>query len=74
MKGGKTRFQTKFPEQMFIDALTTDTIKSTVSVMEKVKCGRSTAKNMLEKLVSAGKVRKVEIEGNGYGWQKVGAI
>jgi hypothetical protein len=34
-------------------------------------CSRSTAKNMLYKLVNEGKVNKIEIEGDGYGWQKV---
>ena len=34
-------------------------------------CSRSTAKNMLYKLVNEGKIDKIEIEGDGYGWQKV---
>ena len=72
MKGGKTRFQTKYTEQMFIDALSVDVIKSTASIIKTVGCSRSTAKNMLEKLTTSGYTRKVEIEGNGYGWQKVG--
>ena len=71
MKGGKSRFQQKFTEEMFLNALTTDTLKSTAAVMDNVGCSRSTAKNMLDKLVLAEKVRRVEIEGNGYGWQKV---
>ena len=71
MKGGKSRFQQKFTEVMFLNALTTDTLKSTAAVMDNVGCSRSTAKNMLDKLVLAEKVRRVEIEGNGYGWQKV---
>lgn len=71
MKGGKSRFQQKFTEEMFLNALTTDTLKSTTAVMGNVGCSRSTAKNMLDKLVFAEKVRRVEIEGNGYGWQKV---
>ena len=36
-----------------------------------VGCSRSTAKNMLYKLVNEGKVNKIEIEGDGYDWQKV---
>lgn len=72
MKGGKTRFQTKFTDENFMNALTTDSIKSTGTIMGIVGCSRSTAKNMLEKLTTTGNVRKVEIEGNGYGWQKVG--
>lgn len=71
MKGGKSRFQQKFTEEMFLNALTTDTLKSTAAVMGNVGCSRSTAKNMLDKLVFVEKVRRVEIEGNGYGWQKV---
>lgn len=71
MKGGKSRFQQKFTEEMFLNALTTDTLKSTVAVMGNVGCSRSTAKNVLDKLVFAEKVRRVEIEGNGYGWQKI---
>jgi predicted transcriptional regulator len=39
--------------------------------MSLVGCSRSTAKNMLYKLVTEGKVTKIEIEGDGYGWQKV---
>jgi predicted transcriptional regulator len=71
MKGGKTRFQVKFTEDTFLNALTTDTLKSTSTVIKTVGCSRSTAKNALDKLLVAGKVRKVEIEGSGYGWQKV---
>ena len=70
MKGGKTRFQQKFTEEMFLNALSKDSIKSTSKVMEEVGCSRSTAKSALEKRLAAGKVRKVQIEGNGYGWQK----
>jgi hypothetical protein len=69
MKGGKTRFQQKFTEDMFLNALSIDRIKSTTTIMSLVGCSRSTAKNMLYKLVSEGKVD--EIEGDGYGWQKV---
>jgi hypothetical protein len=58
MKGGKTRFQQKFTEDMFLNALSIDRI-------------RSTAKIMLYRLMNEGKVNKIEIEGNGYGWQKV---
>jgi predicted transcriptional regulator len=71
MKGGKTRFQVKFTEDTFLNALTTDTLKSTSTVIKTVGCSRSTAKNALDKLLVAGKVRKVEIEGSGYGWQNV---
>jgi predicted transcriptional regulator len=71
MKGGKTRFQQKFTEVMFVDALSIDSIKSTATIMNSVGCSRSTAKNMLDKLVNEGKAKKIEIEGNGYGWQKV---
>jgi predicted transcriptional regulator len=71
MKGGKTRFQQKFTEDMFINALSFDRIRSTGTIISLVGCSRSTAKNMLYKLVNEGKVNKIEIEGNGYGWQKV---
>jgi DNA-binding GntR family transcriptional regulator len=54
---------------MFLNALSIDRIKSTTTIMSLVGCSRSTAKNMLYKLVSEGKVD--EIEGDGYGWQKV---
>ena len=70
-KGGKTRFQQKFTEDMFLNALSIDSIKSTAALMSLVGCSRSTAKNMLYKLVNEGKVKKIEIEGDGYGWQKV---
>jgi predicted transcriptional regulator len=72
MKGGKTRFETKFTEEMFLNALSNDSLKSTAAVLRTVGCSRSTAKNMLDKLLSVGKIKKVQIEGNGYGWQKVG--
>ncbi len=71
MKGGKTRFQQKFTEDMFLNALQIDRIRSTTTIMSQVGCSRSTAKNMLHKLVNEGKVNKIEIEGNGYGWQEV---
>jgi predicted transcriptional regulator len=71
MKGGKTRFQQKFTEDMFINALSFDRIRSTGTVMSLVGCSRSTAKNMLSKLANEGKVNKIEIEGGGYGWQKI---
>ena len=71
MKGGNTRFQQKFTEEMFLNALSIDKIKSTTTIMSLVGCSRSTAKNMLHKLVDEGKVDKIEIEGDGYGWQKV---
>jgi hypothetical protein len=35
--------------------------------MSLVGCSRSTAKIMLYKLVNEGKVKKIEIEGDGYG-------
>lgn len=72
MKGGKTRFQVKFTEEAFLNALTTDTLKSTAAIIKTVGCSRGTAKKALDKLLAAGKVRKIEVEGNGYGWQKVG--
>jgi len=56
---------------MFLNALSIDSIKSTATIMNLVGCSRSTAKNMLYKLVNEGKVNKIEIEGNGYCWQKV---
>ncbi len=71
MKGGKTRFQQKFTEDMFLNALSIDSIKSTATIMSLVGCSRSTAKNMLYKLVDKGKVKKIEIEGGCHGWQKV---
>lgn len=72
MKGGKTRFEQKFTEEMFLNALSFDSLKSTATILKTVGCSRHTAKNALDKLLAAGKVRKVEIEGSGYGWQKVG--
>jgi predicted transcriptional regulator len=74
MKGGKTRFQTKYSDEMFMNALTTDNFKSTMKVAEAVGCSRSTAKNTLDKLTREGKVMKFEIEGGSCGWQKVGRI
>ena len=71
MKGGKTRFQQKFTEDMLLNALQIDRIRSTTTIMSLVGCSRSTAKNMLYKLVNEGKVNKIEIEGAGYGWQKI---
>ena len=71
MKGGKTRFQQKFTEDMFLNALSIDGIKSTETIMSLVGCSRSTAKNMLYKFVNEGKVNKMDIEGSCYGWQKV---
>ena len=71
MKGGKTRFQQKFTEDMFLNALSIDSIKSTATLMSLVECSRSTAKNMLYKLVNEGKVNTIEIEGGCHGWQKV---
>ena len=71
LKGGKTRFQQKFTEDMFLSALSIDRIKSTATIISLVGCSRSTAKNMLYKLVNDGKVNKIEIEGSCYGWQKV---
>ena len=71
MKGGKTRFQQKFTEDMFLNALQIDRIRSTTTIMSLVGCSRSTAKNVLYKLANAGKVNKIEIEGDGYGWQKI---
>jgi predicted transcriptional regulator len=71
MKGGNTRFPQKFTEDMFLNALSINSIKSTATIMTSVGCSRSTAKNMLYKLVTEGKAKKIEIEGDGYGWQKV---
>jgi predicted transcriptional regulator len=71
LKGGKTRFQQKFTEDMFLNALLIDSIKSTATIMSLVGCSRSTAKNMLYMLVNEGKVKKIEIEGGCHGWQKV---
>jgi len=72
MKGGKTRFEQKFTEEMFLNALSFDSLKSTAMVLKTVGCSRGTAKNALDKLLAVGKIRKVEVEGNGCGWQKVG--
>lgn len=72
MKGGKTRFEQKFTEEMFLNALSFDSLKSTATILKMVGCSRGTAKNALDKLLLVGKIRKVEVEGNGYGWQKVG--
>ena len=71
MKGGKTRFQQKFTEDMFLNALSIDRIKSIATIMSLVGCCRSAAKNMLYKLVDEGKVTKIDIESGCYGWQKV---
>ena len=62
MKGCKTRFQQKFTEDMFLNALSIDSIKSTATLMSLVECSRSTAKNLLYHLVKEGKVNKIEIE------------
>jgi predicted transcriptional regulator len=59
MKGGKTRFQQKFTEDMFLKALSIDRIRSTATIMSLVGCSRSTAKNMLYKLMNDGKVTKI---------------
>jgi len=56
---------------MFLNALSIDSIKSNAAIVTLVGCSRSTAKNMLDKLVNEGKAKKIEIEGDGYGWQKV---
>jgi predicted transcriptional regulator len=56
---------------MFLNALLIDSIKSTATIMSLVGCSRSTAKNMLYKLVNEGKVNTIEIEGGCHGWQKV---
>jgi len=53
---------------MLLNALSIDSIKSTATIMSLVGCSRSTAKNMLYKLVNEGKVNKIEVEGDGYGW------
>jgi anaerobic ribonucleoside-triphosphate reductase len=55
MKGCKTRFQQKFTKDMFLNALSIESIKSTATIMTSVGCSRSTAKNMLYKLVTEGK-------------------
>jgi predicted transcriptional regulator len=56
---------------MFLNALSIDSIKSTATIMGLVGCSRSTAKNMLYKLVNEGKVKKIQIEGGCHGWQKI---
>ena len=70
MKGGKTRFQQKFTEDMFLNALSIDSIKSTATIMSLVGCSRSTAKNMLYKLVNEGKVKKIELKAKVTGGRK----
>jgi hypothetical protein len=71
MKCGKKSFQQKFTEEMFLNARSIDSIKSTATIMSLVRCSRFTAKNIRYKLVTEGKVNKIKIEGNSYGWQKV---
>jgi predicted transcriptional regulator len=70
MKGGETRFQQKFTEDMFLNALSIDSIKSTATIMSLVGCSRSTAKNMLYKLVNEGKVKKIELKAKVTGGRK----
>jgi hypothetical protein len=68
MKGDKTRHQQKFTEDMLLNARSIDSIKLSATIMSLVGCSRSTAKNMHYKLVNEGEVKKIEIEGDGYGW------
>ena len=65
------KFETKFTEDKFLEALSVDSIKSTAAIMNTLGCSRNTAKAMLEKLEYQGKIKKIIIEGNGYGWLKV---
>jgi hypothetical protein len=65
------KFETKFTENDFLNALSTDTIKSTAAIMKALGCSRNTAKVALDKLEYQGKIKKITIEGNGYGWLKV---
>jgi hypothetical protein len=58
-------------KELLLNALSIDRIKSTATIMSLVGCSRSTAKNMLYKLVNEGKVNKIEIECGCHGWQRI---
>lgn len=65
------KYETKFSEKAFLDALSIDQLISTAGIMKVLGCSRNTAKNMLVKLENEGKVKRVPIEGNSFGWLKI---
>lgn len=68
------KYETKFSEKAFLDALSIDQLISTAGIMKVLGCSRNTAKNMLVKLENEGKVKRVPIEGNSFGWLKIEEI
>jgi len=64
-------YETQYTEEKFMGVLSCEVIKSTAAIMKTVGCSRNTAKVMLTKLEYEGKIKKITIEGNGYGWLKI---
>lgn len=63
-------YEKKFTEEMVLKCLDTYHAKAIVVIKDCVGCSRNTAKALLDKMEYEGKIRKIEIEGLGFGYVK----
>jgi hypothetical protein len=66
-------FKEKFTDQQFLNMLDTEIPTTTTVVARYVGCSRNSAKTYLDRLLLAGKVQKVEINGGFFAWVLVDA-
>ena len=64
-------FETQYTEEDFLKALDYEKIRSVKVIMVAVGCSRNTAMVMLNKLEYEGKIKKIVIEGSGFGYVRV---
>jgi len=63
-------YEKKFNEDMVLACLDHEVAKAVVVIKDCVGCSRNTAKALLDNLERDGKVRRVVIEGLGFGYVK----
>ena len=63
-------YEKKFTGYMILNCLDTEQARAVVVIKDCVGCSRNTAKALLDKLEYEGKIKKVTIEGLGFGYVK----
>lgn len=64
-------YEKKYTEDMVLNCLDTEKARAIIRIKDCVGCSRNTVKALLDKMEYEGKIKKVEIEGLGFGYIKV---
>lgn len=64
-------YEKKYTGDMILNCLDTEQARAVVVIKECVGCSRNTAKALLDELEREGLIKKVTIEGLGFGYVKI---